>query len=146
MTEDKPLRVDPEYFVNEATLELLQRRIASGVKTSLVAWVGAPVGLLGILAVIYAIFFTIPQEVEKATNTFLQGEGQPILKEKVKDQVNAYLTSPSGKDLINTQVKQELKPTLTALLDPMKNNANQLVAQAEALITPAGVERFKKQH
>lgn len=144
MPDDQQLRVDPEYFVNEATLELLQHRIASGVKTSLVAWVGAPVGLLGILAVVYAIFFTIPQEVTKATNTFLQGQGQPIVQENVQAQVQTFLTGPEGQTLINSQVKQELEPTLTALLDPMKNNANKLIAQAQGLSTPKGVERFEK--
>ncbi len=182
MADEKPIRVEQDYYVNEATLELLQRRIASGVKTSLVAWVGAPVGIMGLLAIGYALFFTIPPEIQKVASSYLQNPetgqavvenavaeflsdpegGQTVLKDKVQPAVTNYLNDPtmgrgtiqkqvteflasaSGRKLIQDQVKAELKPTMTALLDPMKKNANKLVAQARSLDTPEGVERFEK--
>lgn len=66
MAEDKPIRIDDTLYVNEATLELLQRRIESDVKARLWRSIGIPAGSVGILAVLYVVFVAIPQHIEKS--------------------------------------------------------------------------------
>jgi hypothetical protein len=50
------IKIDEKNFVNEATLELLQRRIESEVRKNILLSIGAPVGGGGILAILLMFF------------------------------------------------------------------------------------------
>jgi hypothetical protein len=126
-------QVPDSLHVNEATLELLERRIESKVKTSFFAWIGAPVGLAGIGAIVFTLFSYIPNNIssylekdprfmatlDTAAKTYLADpkRGQAFLKmqidqstraavaDQVQAEVAAYFADPAGgKKAVATQV------------------------------------------
>ncbi len=61
--DQEQIKIADEHYVNEATLELLSRRIDSEVKSSFLKWVGLPIGGAGLVAILWAILFFLPNEV-----------------------------------------------------------------------------------
>jgi hypothetical protein len=87
MASDQPVQVPPSLQVNEATLELLERRIEANVKASFFKSVGAPVGLAGIAAIAYTLFSWIPGHI----SSYL--EKDPTFKIGLQNAAVAYLNT-----------------------------------------------------
>ena len=82
--EPSNLKIDKDTYVNEATLELLQRRIEANVRSSFLKTVTLPIGGGGILAILVAVFLWVPQKVE----SFLK---DPSVKEMVDGNIQGQI-------------------------------------------------------
>jgi hypothetical protein len=80
------LKIDEKNHVNEATLELLQRRIESNVRNNFLKTVTIPIGGGGVAAIFVAVFLWIPKQVE----SFLK---QPSVETAVSTQIEAHINS-----------------------------------------------------
>ena len=106
--EEERLAVDGGHYVNEATLELLRRRLEADVRRSFWSWVGLPVGGAGILGVLYVLFAAIPNVV----GDFIAGD--PSIQSRMDQAVVEYLRDPdAGGELIRRQVEQSARPLVT---------------------------------
>lgn len=102
---ERELRVEKDMYVNEATLELLQRRIETDVKTGFWKWIGLPVGGAGILAILYVLIWGFPQYVRIAL------QNNPLVEEKIQTVATVYLQDPdTGGAFIGEQVKRASEP------------------------------------
>ena len=126
MATDPPLQVPPALHVNEATLELLERRVEAHVKASFFKGVGAPVGLAGVIAIVYMLFSYIPSHIssylerdptfkaglQSAVNEYLRDpeRGQRFVIEQVRAEVTAYFAGPDGKRLVTNEVAESVGP------------------------------------
>lgn len=91
--------VEKDLFVNEATLELLSKRIEADVKKSFFKWIGAPIGGTGIIAIIYVLFGWIPNQLGKII------EDVPGIQNTIQVSVIDYLgNEEKGKKFIREQV------------------------------------------
>ncbi len=99
--------VDDKHHVNDATLELLRRRLESDVRKSFWGWIGLPVGGAGILGVIYAIFFAIPNYVGE----FISSDDG--IKRNMDQAVVDYLKSDTGARIVKAQVEAASGPMIT---------------------------------
>lgn len=138
MAEEKSIRVSENLFVNEATLELVQRRIETEVKSGFWRWVGIPVGGGGIVVVLFALFWQIPQYVEN----YLKSEpGEKVVMTQVNSSVKDYFATRDGQKAIQDHVKKVLEPQLASALEPIKEKAEQLVRRAESLTEVRGINK-----
>jgi hypothetical protein len=104
MNEEKPIKVDKELFVNEATLDYFKRKVESDVKNNLFRWVGLPVGGAGIIAILFLLFSWIPNKVSTIieTNTEIQ--------KRLNDSVFEYLGNPEkGQKFISQQIQRDIE-------------------------------------
>lgn len=110
MTDRERMKVDRDLYVNEATLELVRRRIESEVKKSFFRSVGVPIGGAGLVAIALVLFVWVPRNVstfvEAAVVPFLNSpEGQESIRDGVSNSTIAYLGNPdSGKKVVGAQV------------------------------------------
>ena len=79
MDDKERVRVESELYVNQATLELLRRRIESEVKGSFFRWIGLPIGGAGILAILLTVFLWIPDKI----STII--ENNPTVQERLNN-------------------------------------------------------------
>ena len=121
MASGEQIGVDRELYVNDATLELVQRRIEGRVRRNFFVWVGGPLGGGGLAAVLLTIFVWIPGKIEtilaesKAVETSLKTsvqkflttpKGEQFVQDRIGGSVQAYLCDPeSGQELLHEQVK-----------------------------------------
>ncbi|MEF8787620.1 MAG: hypothetical protein V5A84_00990 [Planctomycetota bacterium] len=124
--EDK-WQVESDLYVNEATLELLQRRLESDVKSNFFRWVGLPVGSAGLGAILFFLFVWGPQTIEnyvaedpemqkqlqqtvvETTEAYLKDTdtGQQVVREHVGTSTLNYLTDDeSGQKAVRDMVRQ----------------------------------------
>ena len=114
---DNHLKIDKDTYVNEATLELLQRRIEADVRTNFLKTVTLPIGGGGLVAIFVAVFLWVPQKVE----SFLKDPSvQQMVNGKVHSQIDDYFKREDTKQDMETrireqttaQIKEELKSQL----------------------------------
>lgn len=99
MSKEPEPTVDQDLYVNDATLELLRRRIEADVKRGFFTSIGAPVGGAGIIAILYVLFSWIPAQLD----TMIQG--MPHIQRTVQDSVLDYLQDEKkGKTFLREQV------------------------------------------
>ena len=99
MNQDNRIKVEEELYVNEATLELLSKRIEGDVKRGFFKSIGAPIGGAGIIAVFYVLFSWIPTQVEKMI------ENLPGIRQNIQVSVIDYLSDKDkGQAFIREQV------------------------------------------
>ena len=109
MASDQPVTVPASLQVNEATLELLERRIEANVKASFFKSVGAPVGLAGIAAIAYTLFSWIPGHI----SSFL--EKDPAFRNGLKTAAESYLHDPErGQRFVREQIELTTREQLPA--------------------------------
>jgi hypothetical protein len=108
MGDQERMRIDSELYVNEATLELLRRRIESEVKVSFFRSIGLPVGGAGVAAVAFALFFWIPQKVQ----TFV--ESDPSVQAALQQSAQGYLTSKEGQEFVRGQIEDTARKQVEA--------------------------------
>jgi len=103
------LTVDGKHYVNEATIELLTRRLESDVRKSFWSWVGLPVGGAGILGILYVVFVSMPNYVVKYVDT------DETIKSRMDAAVVDYLSDEQqGGQLIKTQAEEASGPMVRA--------------------------------
>lgn len=99
MSKEPEPTIDQDLYVNDATLELLRRRIEADVKRGFFTSIGAPVGGAGIIAILYVLFSWIPAQLD----TMIQG--MPHIQRTVQDTVLEYLQDEKkGKNFLREQV------------------------------------------
>ena len=132
-TPRDPLTVDDKHYVNEATLELLRRRLEADVRRSFWSWVGLPVGGAGLVGVLYVLFSAIPsyvgdfiatdsnvqQRMETAVVDYLQDEdtgGELIRRqveasstEMVNRAVRHYFASEAGRNVLQAGIDRVVR-------------------------------------
>lgn len=109
MASDQPVTVPASLQVNEATLELLERRIEANVKASFFKSVGAPVGLAGIAAIAYTLFSWIPGHI----SSFL--EKDPAFRSGLKTAAESYLHDPErGQRFVREQIELTTRAQIPA--------------------------------
>jgi cell fate (sporulation/competence/biofilm development) regulator YmcA (YheA/YmcA/DUF963 family) len=92
-------RVDKDLFVNDATLELLSKRIEADVKKGFFKSIGAPIGGAGIIAILYVLFSWIPSQLGQMI------ESMPGIRQTIQASVIDYLgDEDKGKKFILDQV------------------------------------------
>ena len=112
MNEETRVSVDREYYVNEATLDYLRRRIEGEVKGNFFRWIGLPVGGAGIIVIILTIFFWVPEKIEAIIET------NPVIQETLDQSAMAYLNDPDrGQVFISQQLQTDIERYLK---DPQK--------------------------
>jgi CBS domain-containing protein len=100
MEEEKRLKVEEGRFVNEATLKLLRMEIEGEVMRRFFKWIGAPLGLLGIVSIIYVLFSYIPAHLGKIMEDDLR------IREAIRNSVSQYLEDEkTGMVFIRKQVE-----------------------------------------
>ena len=100
---EEKLQVDSNLYVNEATLELLRRRLESDVKMNLFRWVGLPVGGAGIVAVLFFLFVWGPQTIQDYVAK--DPSVQEKMRQTVEETTQAYLKNPdAGQQLVRKHV------------------------------------------
>ncbi len=100
---EEKLQVDSNLYVNEATLELLRRRLESDVKMNLFRWVGLPVGGAGIVAVLFFLFVWGPQTIQDYVAK--DPSVQEKMRQTVEETTQAYLKNPdAGQELVRKHV------------------------------------------
>lgn len=108
-TREDELTVDGKYYVNEATVELLTRRIEADVRKSFWGWIGLPIGGAGILGVLYIVFVAIPNYVVDYVAT------DDTIKSRMDSAVIDYLKDEArGGHLIKTQTEEASGPMVQA--------------------------------
>ena len=100
---EEKVKVEEELYVNDATLELLQRRIESNVKSNFFRSVGLPVGGAGILAILFGLFYWGPQTIQDYVS---EDEAfQQKLQQTVLETTREYLGDPeSGREVVRSHV------------------------------------------
>jgi hypothetical protein len=111
MASDQPVTVPASLHVNEATLELLERRIEANVKASFFKSVGAPVGLAGLVAIAYTLFSWIPGHI----SSFL--EKDPAFRNGLKTAAESYLLDPErGQRFVREQIEVTTRAQIPAVV------------------------------
>ncbi|MCO6454458.1 MAG: hypothetical protein J5I93_04000 [Pirellulaceae bacterium] len=112
--EMENLKIDKDTYVNQATLELLQRRIESNVRNNFVKTVTLPIGGTSVVAVIVAVFLWIPQQVR----SFLE---QPSVQQTVQDEIDKRITKhfdqPKTQSLIDAMIQKQTSDQIAAQLE-----------------------------
>ncbi len=109
MTEEpknNQLEFDDSLVVNEATLELLERRLRAKVLTFF--------GGGGIAAIVLSVFFWIPQKINGLID---QPEIRDSISKKIDTKIAEHLESEKTKELIASAVENRIAVQLTELLD-----------------------------
>ncbi len=111
--------------VNDATLELFQRRIESKLLSNAIKTIGIPVTGGGIVAVIVAMFFVIPSQVGKVV------ENDPTIKAQIASSVENYLGKGKGQEFLVHETEVNLRKELPVAIDRQLDAAEvtRLVAQ-----------------
>lgn len=108
-TPEEQLTIDGTHYVNEATMELLRRRIETDVRRSFWSWIGLPVGGAGILGVLYVVFVAIPNYVVDYVDS------DEKIKSRMDTAVVDYLKDEErGGHLIKAQVDEASGPMVQA--------------------------------
>lgn len=98
-TKVEETKVEKDLFVNEATLELLSKRIEADVKKGFFRSIGAPIGGAGILAILYVLFSWIPAQLGEMI------ENVPGIQRTIQVSVIDYLgNEEKGEKFIRDQV------------------------------------------
>lgn len=108
MGDQERIKVDSELYVNEATLELLRRRIESEVKVNFFRSIGLPIGGAGVAAIAFALFFWIPQKVQ----TFV--ENDPSVQAALQQSAQGYLTSKEGQEFVRGRIEETARKQVEA--------------------------------
>jgi hypothetical protein len=104
MDEKTNVSIDREFYVNEATLDYLRRRIEADVKVNFFRWIGLPVGGAGIIAIILTIFFWIPGKIETIIET------NPVIQKTLDKSATEYLNDPDkGQLFISNQLETDIE-------------------------------------
>ncbi len=99
ITKVEETKVEKDLFVNEATLELLSKRIEADVKKGFFRSIGAPIGGAGIAAILYVLFSWIPAQLGNMI------ENVPGIQHTIKVSVTDYLgNKEKGEKFIRDQV------------------------------------------
>ncbi len=99
ITNVEETKVEKDLFVNEATLELLSKRIEADVKKGFFKSIGAPIGGAGIAAILYVLFSWIPAQLGNMI------EKVPSIQHTIKVSVTDYLgNEEKGEKFIRDQV------------------------------------------
>ncbi len=103
MTEHTPrIGTDEKLFVNEATLDYFKLQLESQVRERLFKWIGIPLGGGGLLAIIFAVWFWIPDKVQEFIDS------SEVVQEQLEASVESYLNDPErGGALVETYLSSE---------------------------------------
>ncbi len=127
MNDEERIHTDKEFYVNQATLELLKLRIESDVKANFFRWIGLPVGGAGIVAILLTIFGWIPGTISTVI------EENPRVQKILDDSTINYMKDPEGgQKYIQEQIeisaqKQVVAITNSFLDEKGEKLVNQLV-------------------
>ncbi len=118
----KDLTIDEDRRVNEATLELLEARIKSGVIRSFMKLIGIPLGGGTLIALGTAIFVWFPGHAQQAIEAHVNKSVAAIttqieFRENLRQSVESYLESEVGVSIINSEVKNAVRRKMPTLVD-----------------------------
>jgi hypothetical protein len=140
--EDPKIVVGENYYVNEATLELLQRRIESQALGNLVKRVGFPLGAAGVLSLLWGLLVVVPTETKKfiekspvvqrtlettVNNYFSSEQGQ----NNVEAQLKTFLDSKEGQEFLTRRINEALAPAAKKLSQRIESGSTRLVSDVE---------------
>ncbi len=129
MSDMDSVKVDEALYVNEATLELIQRRIEGQVKSSFFRTIGVPIGGAGLLAILYVLFLWLPENlagfIEKVPNfqqmlerstveylnddktgrEFVREQVNLVARDSIEDAVKKQLQSADARNFVQEQIR-----------------------------------------
>jgi hypothetical protein len=105
------VKVGNDLYVNEATIELLQRRIESQVLSNFIKMIGIPVTGGGIIAILIAALYWIPSQVGKVV------EENPTIKAQIAAAVEKYLGEGRGQEFLARETESSLRRELPEVID-----------------------------
>lgn len=101
MADEAKITVDEELHVNEATLELLRKRIEAGVRKQFLTQMGVPLLILGVVVIALCVLVWIPSNVET-----LIAES-PQIQRTLRLAAERFLTDPEqGEKLVLTEARE----------------------------------------
>jgi len=146
MAESDKVKVGEELYVNEATLELLRRRMESDIRRSFMQSIGIPIGGGGIIVLLYVLFAWIPNNVGSLI------EENPQIQTQIQNTVTGYLKQEEGVRAIrrqveasmnNDEVKAEIREAVRGTLEQTVQNLSQNVADnLNQLVAEVSVEKL----
>lgn len=123
----------PIEEVNNATLELLERRISSNVRSDFLKSVTIPIGGGGLLAIVVSVFFWIPTKVEallaqpemaEQITTLAEAQVKEEIKDDIALAVSTFMTSPQGEELLASAVTEAFStPTISDIVETHTKDA-----------------------
>ncbi len=134
MGNEERIRVDREFYVNEATIDLLRFRIESEVKRNFFRWIGMPIGGAGVVAILYMLFVQIPNiltsqienaiggKVERVAQEYVNDPktGQQLIQAKAADALAQYFKSPEWIKALNRAVQPAKDKLAFVISGPLK--------------------------
>lgn len=132
--DDPKIKVSDSLYVNEATIELLQRRIESQVLSNFIKMIGIPVTGGGVVAILVAALYWIPSQVGKVI------EENPTIKAEIASAVEGYLGEGNGQKFLVRETESSLKQELPQAIDRHLDSAE--IARLVAQQLPKSVETF----
>ncbi len=158
--ENKDISIESNYYVNEATLELLRRRIESEALQNLVKTIGIPLGSLSVISLL-TLWLTIPKTIDSiiSSNQFVQSnlrqevisyfgskQGQEalnkIVENNVENNVDSFLESEDGKEFLVKAINRALTPAGVRISQRIESHVNHLVSEVELF---PDIKSFEKQ-
>ncbi len=128
------VKVGNDLYVNEATIELLQRRIESQVLSNFIKMIGIPVTGGGIIAILIAALYWIPSQVGKVV------EENPTIKAQIATAVEMYLGKGRGQEFLARETESSLRRELPEVIDRHLSSA-EIAAQVSQQL-PKSVDSY----
>ncbi len=130
MNDQQQVKVEEDLYVNDATVELLRRRIESDVKKGFFTSVGVPIGGAGIVAILYLLFSWIPAQlasileenrqiqeyVESSVKSYLDDEdrGASFIRSEVNNIAHKYIDQAVRAHVVSDETRAIVKSVVTA--------------------------------
>lgn len=117
----KDLTIGEDRHVNDATLELLEARIKSGVIRNFMKLIGIPLGGGTLIALGTAIFVWFPGHARQAIETHVDKSVAAIttqmeFRENLRQSVESYLESDNGVSIVEAEVENAVRRKMPALV------------------------------
>ncbi len=131
MSESKPqsgevadvtdLTIGEAHYVNDATLELLEAKIKSGVIRNFMKVIGVPIGGGTVIALGTAMFVWFPEHARQAIETHVNKSiaaitSQVQFRENLRHSVESYLESDIGVSIVKNEVESAVRRKMPALV------------------------------
>jgi hypothetical protein len=123
MPDPETPRIGNDNFVNEATLQYLSLRIESEVRQNLMKWVGIPIGGGGALALLAAVFFWVPAQLQSIVSS-------PAVQKGIESEVETRVTK---------LVDEKVGPLVDKKVEPLVDS--KMESQVSARLAPE-VEKY----
>ena len=133
MPDDKQPFVDEKLYVNDATLEALRNEIESDVRRSLIRTVMVPLLAVGLLFILFGIFWLVPREI----GTLLRED--PLVNQRLRVAAEEYLKDPDGG-------KKIIRDQITSIVQADKSIQKVVEEAVQSAVSELNTDELVQQH